>query len=116
MGGHGYFSSEYWRWWGRLMFQEPKHTLMVTSPILIASAGGGFLACWTIWKSVAYDPEVRIRPHKKAWHITDRRIANALKYRHGAFAWYYKLFQPKRYRFEMERLETAFEELHIPKE
>ena len=115
MGGPGAVR-KYWTWWARLMLQNPHETAWVTSTFWVPSVGGFALAMWAIWKSVAYDPEVRIRPHKRAWHQSERRIANATKYRHGAFAWYYKMVCPQRYRYVIQELENGFEELEIPKE
>jgi len=43
---------------------------------------------WMLINSVMRDPEVRLRPHKKSWHITDDRLANAEKYRGGGFIWW----------------------------
>ena len=50
-----------------------------------AFATGVMFYC--IWNSAWRDPEVRLRPHKKSWHISEERMANAEKYRGGAFIW-----------------------------
>ena len=51
-----------------------------------SSAGAVVVMFYCIWNSVARDPEVRIRPHKKAWQISEDSIAKGEKYR-GAFSW-----------------------------
>ena len=105
-----------WVWWNRLLFQDYHEVWRITAPLSVVTIFSFGLAGNVIYRSVFYDPEVRLRPHKKAWHQTESRIQGATKYRHGAFRWYYKTFLPNRWKWEQKRLSTAFEELNIPKE
>ena len=82
--GHGL--KNYYREWETLIFTDPKWaitTVWVWGPSAFATV----IMFWCIWNSVMRDPEVRLRPHKKAWHITPERIASAEKYQGGAFEW-----------------------------
>ena len=81
---------------------------------------------YCIWNSACRDPEARFRPHKKSWHITESRLANAEKYRGGSMIWYPSNRKRQEFvrRIQREGLQVAgfeepgqigWEELRIPK-
>ena len=82
--GHGFVN--YFREWEVLIFSS-KDWRHVTFWVWGPSVFGCIIMFWCIWNSVMRDPEVRLRPHKKAWHISDQRMANGDKYRGGGFIW-----------------------------
>ena len=43
---------------------------------------------YIVWNSAWRDPESVLRPHKRAWHRTDEKLARGEKYRGGGFIWY----------------------------
>eukprot|EP01083_Nonionella_stella_P236322 830128_1 len=82
--GHGV--TYYWREWEALMFSghDWLHAglwLSILTPIVCVSM------CWSFFNSLWRDPEVRFRPHKKAWHLEDERAKKA-NYRYGSYAWW----------------------------
>merc|ERR1719278_43847 len=83
--GHGLMN--YIGEWEALIFSHKEWrtaTFMIWGP----SAGGVGVMFYMLWNSAWRDPEVKLRPHKKSWHVSDERLANAEKYRGGGFIWY----------------------------
>lgn len=73
----------WFEWWSRLFFSHWHETKWASSVITVS---GGFvcIVCgWCITNSVMRDPEVRLRPHKKAWHVSQSRLNNAGLYKGG---------------------------------
>ena len=58
-----------------------------------------------------YDPEVRTRPHKKGWHISEENANKATKYHGGSFGW----VAPTRYKYVSDIINNKWEEAPIPK-
>jgi len=83
--GHGLMN--YIGEWEALVFSH-KEWRFATFWIWGPSAGVVGVMFYMIWNSAWRDPEVRLRPHKKSWHVSDERMANAEKYRGGGFIWY----------------------------
>ena len=82
--GHGPLN--YIQEWEALIFSHKDYrgaTFWIWGPSAFAT--GVMFYC--IWNSAWRDPEVKLRPHKKSWHVSDERMANAEKYRFGASTW-----------------------------
>ena len=83
--GHGLVN--YFKEWEALIFSHSnwaRDTLWIWGPSAVATV----TMFYCIWNSAWRDPEVRLRPHKKAWHQTEERLNRGEKYRLGAFIWY----------------------------
>ena len=74
---------DYIREWEALIFSH-SHYRWATFWITSSSLGGVIGMVYCIFNSVYRDPEVRVRPHKKAWQISDDSIARGENYR-GVF-------------------------------
>mmetsp|Transcript_52329 Transcript_52329/g.46992 ORF Transcript_52329/g.46992 Transcript_52329/m.46992 type:complete len:198 (-) Transcript_52329:19-612(-) len=83
--GHGLVN--YLHTWEALMFTHSDWKWS-TMWLWILSVPVGFAMIHSIWNSLYNDPEVRLRPHKKSWHIPENRLNRADKYRMGGFKWY----------------------------
>eukprot|EP01084_Bolivina_argentea_P233106 392678_1 len=119
--GHG--PIHYYREWEALMFSRSDWTvaglwLCVLTPIAFSSV------CYSFFNSLWRDPEVRWRPHKKAWHLEDDR-ANKGNYRFGGYSWWpLGRYNPDRVRWWRQIFENGlpwdepgqngYEELAIP--
>lgn len=82
--GHGFVN--YIREWEVLIFCHKDYrmaTLFIWGPSAFATA----VMFYCIWNSAWRDPESRLRPHKKAWHISDAKLVRGELYRGGAFIW-----------------------------
>eukprot|EP01083_Nonionella_stella_P054664 144294_1 len=77
----------YFQEWEALIFQHADWK-KATSVIIFGGIIGSICPFISIWNSVWRDPEVRIRPHKKAWQYDEKTLARkADKYRMGGFLW-----------------------------
>eukprot|EP01084_Bolivina_argentea_P233107 392679_1 len=119
--GHG--PVHYYREWEALLFSRDDWTiaglwLNVLMPIVFVSM------CYSFFNSLWRDPEVRWRPHKKAWHLEDERAKKA-NYRYGSYAWWpLGRYNPDRVRWWRQIFENGlpwdepgqcgYEELAIP--
>mmetsp|Transcript_122 Transcript_122/g.180 ORF Transcript_122/g.180 Transcript_122/m.180 type:complete len:176 (-) Transcript_122:230-757(-) len=118
--GHGFVN--YIQQWECLYFSDNHYrsaTVFVWGPSLFA-VGVMFYA---IWNSAWRDPEARLRPHKKAWHLDHDRVhGRGELYRGGNFWWYPLRNNPKRVEFLQARVrngcdepgQIGWEELPIP--
>ena len=79
---HGTHFSTY-EWWNRLFFSHWQETKWASSVITISGAWVVSVCAWCLYNSVMRDPEVRLRPHKKAWHVSQERLNNAGLYKGG---------------------------------
>eukprot|EP01084_Bolivina_argentea_P273465 465832_1 len=100
-------------WWRRLFFSHWHETRKSTSVITASSAFACVVCGWCITNSVMNDPEVRVRPHKKAWHITEDNMKRAVKYHGGAFRWMNPV-TGYRMKYIDQKIEEGWEELPIP--
>ena len=76
----------YINWWSRLFFSHSGKDLWLPSaPIWVSCTFAALAAPYQVYHSIYYDPEVRLRPQKKAWHQDPEKIARASTYR-GSFA------------------------------
>ena len=82
--GHGLMN--YMMEWEALIFCHKEYR-WATFWISSSSFLGVVVMIWCLFNSVYNDPEVRTRPHKKAWQFSEENIARGEKYR-GAFKWY----------------------------
>mmetsp|Transcript_19279 Transcript_19279/g.30616 ORF Transcript_19279/g.30616 Transcript_19279/m.30616 type:complete len:204 (-) Transcript_19279:56-667(-) len=83
--GHG--TSDYWHGWEALYFScsdWKESTFFLWSPCFVVV----LVALHSIYNAVHNDPEIRLRPQKKAWHATSGKIERAEDYRGGGFWWY----------------------------
>ena len=110
-GGFTHGLYEYFHWWVKLSLTEPEHTFKATVFVWAPCLWGTLFCAYCIHNSVRYDPEVRIRPYKRAWHQSEHRIANASKYRHSSMTWAW----PKRFAYIHAMEEKMFEEIPIPR-
>eukprot|EP01083_Nonionella_stella_P153510 493346_1 len=99
----------YFNWWTKLFFQRPKHTMIGTSPMLIASAIGALAVPYRISNTLIYDPEVRLRPHKRAWHLDEHKIAKS-RYRRS----FVRGLNPKRAAYYDMVEDNGWEDFSIP--
>ena len=75
----------YLMWWSRLFFSHQGKPLWgPSSPVWISCTIAAAAVPYQIFNSCYYDPEVRLRPHKKAWHQDPDKIGRASTYR-GSF-------------------------------
>eukprot|EP01084_Bolivina_argentea_P096634 173725_1 len=97
-------------WWERLFFQNPRHTYKGTSIMLISCSFAAAAVPWQIYNSLTLDPEVRLRPHKRAWHLDEHKIEKS-RYRRS----FIRPFFPKRTAYNDMMEDAGWEELPIPK-
>ena len=83
---HGHGPMNYLREWEVLIFSHKDYRL-ATLCIWGPSAFACFIMFYCIWNSAWRDPESRLRPHKKAWHISDAELIRGENYRGGSFIW-----------------------------
>eukprot|EP01084_Bolivina_argentea_P240451 403955_1 len=81
--GHGLLHNL--KGWKMLIWSHGE-SAFATAWVWGSSVVGVVAMFWCIANSVCRDPEVRWRPHKKAWHFNDETLTD--KYRMGAFSWY----------------------------
>eukprot|EP00484_Ammonia_sp_Unknown_P000015 CAMPEP_0197021074 /NCGR_PEP_ID=MMETSP1384-20130603/1967_1 /TAXON_ID=29189 /ORGANISM="Ammonia sp." /LENGTH=176 /DNA_ID=CAMNT_0042448825 /DNA_START=66 /DNA_END=596 /DNA_ORIENTATION=+ len=83
--GHGFMN--YFRQWEALIFCHKDYrwaTFWIWAPSVYATA----IMFYVIWNSAWRDPEVRLRPHKKGWHLDANRYnGRGEKYRGGSMIW-----------------------------
>ena len=115
--GHGPLN--YFQQWEALIFSHADYrwaTFWIWSTGIIACCG----TVHSLWNSAWRDPEVRLRPHRKAWHLDDSKIMSD-KYRFGGFKWYPGCGARTDYIRKIHREgfdepgQNGFEELEIPK-
>eukprot|EP01084_Bolivina_argentea_P019848 36905_1 len=63
---HGHGLLHYLKGW-KIMIWSHGESISASSVVTLSSLWGLAVMFYCIWNSVARDPEVRVRPHKKAW-------------------------------------------------
>ena len=105
---HGHGPMHYFREWEVLIFSHKDYrlaTLFIWGPSAFAT-----VIMFYCMEQCMERSESRIRPHKKAWHISEAELIRGEYYRGGSFVWVPIRNCPKRLRYIRDVCRKGFDE------